>query len=470
MSLKKIIQNPGKLVVIFLLVLAIVVGNIFREKNYASVPLPAENADEYSFAWLGISLIKNQYPIAWSGISGYKKHDYQKINVDNIYDINPNRELFSIDKPWFDHPPLMGLLIGGYAYLKGVREFADASVIIIRRPMLKIAIINTILIFILATQLFGKKVGVLSSILYSLIPTIVISSRLALAENGYIPLFLTSLILAIEYFKKKKQYLWILATVIASIAVLFKMSALAIPLSLILLALFFGGKEKWKLVIFPVGGIIVSLGLFVLYGAYYDWGTFINVLKANSNRFFGAGSEIFYSVLTNPKIIKNYTDGWITAGLISFLITTFTGWKKDKNIKYLSIAVFSYFIIFLYFGSEPYGSYRFPFYPFFIISLSYLLVKLWEEPNILLSLMIFLLPLGTSIHRIVGIMGFQSLVLYFRLGVLLSLIVFAISSFSDKKISITIQRLFLILIFALLIFWSIKEIFFVNIDTWYFIT
>lgn len=468
----KLLITPAKLLVVALLLTAVIFGNKFREYNYATVPFPGENADEYSFGWLGLSLIENHYPIAWSGIGGYKTTDFQKINVDKVFDIQPNRPAFPIDKPWFDHPPLMGLLVGGYAYLHGVRSFVDASVIVLRRPMLKIAILDIILVFILASQLFGKRIGVISALLYSLIPTIVISSRLALAENGYIPLFLASLIFAFEFFKRKKKSLWLTASILASISVLFKLSGISVPLALVFIALVFGGKDRWRQVLYPAIGAMLALGLFALYGAYFDWSTFVSVMSANANRFFGASSEIFYSVISNPKIVntKNYTDGWITAGLISFFIVAFSGWAKDKNIKFLSIAFFSYLFVFLLFGSEPYGNYRFPFYPFIVISLSYVISKLWDKPNIALMIMLALLPIGTEIHRIIGVVGFQKLVPYFRLGVILALGVFGIGLISNKKTVLIIQRLFLIAVGVLLVYWAVREIYFVNVDTWYFIT
>ena len=175
------------------------VGNGLREYSYSEVPNPGETNDEYSFAWLGMSLLSDGYPIAWSGIPGYKTTDYKRINVDGIFDDRPEKPDFPINSPWFDHPPLFGLVTGGYAYFKGIRDFADASVIIIRRPMLKIAALTSFLIFILGWKLLGWVKGLLASLLYSTIPLVVISSRLALAENGYIPLFLLSAIFAVFY-------------------------------------------------------------------------------------------------------------------------------------------------------------------------------------------------------------------------------------------------------------------------------
>ena len=295
--------GKNKTVISFLVLMGILLlGNKLRELNYASVPLPGETADEYSFGWLGISLIDKKYPIAWSGIPAYTYHDYQKINVDGIFDRDPGRALFSIDKPWFDHPPLFGLVTGGYAYFKGVREFKDASVIILRRPMLKIALITTLLIFILGTRLYGRFVGILAALLYSAIPTTVISSRLALAENGLIPLFLGALVFADFYLEKKNIVFWYCASLVAALSVLFKLSGISIFIYLLLIALKFGGKSTKKLLIFLILFVFLAITLYVIYGVYFDWSTFVNVLIANSQRFYGSSAEVFFPAVAHPKI------------------------------------------------------------------------------------------------------------------------------------------------------------------------
>jgi len=75
----------------------------------------------------------------------------------------------------------------------------------------------------------------------------------------------------------------------------------------------------------------------------------VNVWKANSNRFFGASSEIFSTIISNTKITRNYTDGWITASIFAFFAVALKGWAKDKNIKFLAISFFSYFFVNLQF-------------------------------------------------------------------------------------------------------------------------
>src|SRR4030042_1527894 len=396
---------------IILLTVIVILGNTLREFSYAEVPNPGETRDEYSFGWLGISLIKDRFPVAWSGIKAYGYNDEQKINVDHIFDKDAYLPLFPINKPWFDHPPMFGLFIGGYAYAKGVRTFQDASVIILRRPVLKVGILTTILVFILANLLFGKGVAILSSLLYSTVPTIVISSRLALAENGYTPLFLACMIFAVLFFKTKKIYYWYIASFVCGFAILFKLSAVSILVSLSALSLYYGGKEK-----------------------------------------------------------KNLTDGWILSAWISLFIFNFFQKKKDLGIKIISISLFSYLLVFIIFGSEAYGSYRIPFYPFLMIMLAQVIIGFIKLNQLLLLFLLLLLPFGTSLHRLIGVEGFQNYADLFRIFGLFTFFVYFINILIRNPFLKLLERALMYAMVFFVIWLSIKEIYFYTIDKWYFVT
>ena len=461
----------AKIYALILLIPILILGNKLREFSYASVPAPGEVADEYSFGWAGLSLIKNQYPIAWSGISAYKNHDFQKINVDGIYNQDPNRPAFSIDKPWLDHPPLFGLITGGYAYLKGARSFMETSVIFLRRPMLKIGILTTLLVFVFGWRLYGVYVGLISSLLYSTVPYVVISSRLALAENGYTPLFLSSLIFAHYYFEKKKFVFWYLAIFLAGIAIWFKLSAVAVFISLLLLAIFYGKSEKRKLVFNLAIALSLSTLAYIFYGMYFGWETFVNVLFVNSQRFYGASSEIFYQAVNQFRIttLRNFTDGWMLFGWIALFILSLSEFKKKIGGTFLTIAAFSYFTVFILFGSEAYGWYKFPFFPFLIIASARLILKLIENPNLFVYSALILLPIGTSLHRLLGVIEFQKYVPFLRIFSIFLLLIFLLSLLRPEK-SDKFQKLFMVITLIFAIWLSIKEIFFYTIDKWYFVT
>lgn len=467
--LKNRLTIKNVLLVIYLFSLLILAKNL-RVFSYASVPLPGETRDEYSFGWLGISLLRDGYPTAWSGICGYKTYDNQKINVDGIFTNHPEQPAFTINKPWFDHPPFFGLLVGGYAYVKGVRDFKDASVIILRRPMIIIGVISVLFVFLITYELFGVIVAIISSLIYTTSPAVVISSRLALAENAYLLLFLISIYLSLLYLKKKSIYYWIMASVVAGIAVLFKLSALSIGIYLFIFALYLDDKAKKKLIVTVAVALVICLLAFLLYGAYYDLQTFLAVMKSNSNRFFGVGAEIFYNAFSQTKITgsKYLSDGWINIAWISFFVYAFSERNNKTKVVIPIIATFAYLLVFFIWGSEAYGWYRYPLYPFLIIITGKVIYDLIRKPTFLCFLL-FLLPFGTAIHRLIGVEGFQQYINVFRVTAVGSFLLFVIAPLL-KQHTLVLRRIALVAFFVFLIILSIKEVYFYNVGKWIFAT
>lgn len=464
-NIKAVGKNRTLVIVAVLAILF--VGYKLRSFSYDRVPHPGENADEYSFAWLGLSLIQEGYPIAWSGIAGYKSYDYQKINVDHIYDVEPGRGAFPINKPWFDHPPLFGLFIGGYSYLKGVSEFSEASVSILRLPMVKVAILTLIMVYLIASRLYGRIVGFLSTIIFATVPTFVISSRMALAENLTVPLFLISFLAAYLYFEKRKIFYWYLACIFAGISILMKLSSISFPLFLILVTIYFEKKKKLRLLKPALVSLVLPILIFVLYGAYYDWETFKNIFFTNSSRFYGVGAEVFFSVFNRNTITKVFNDGWIQLGWVSLFMLSMNEWRKKRSGSFITIALFSYFLIFILFGSEAYERYRFFFYPFIAISLGWFVNKLLLKPNLFVFTAGMLLPVGTAVHKLIGVNGFQIYVPFLRYFVFGLLLLFLAPLF-NRRFGNMWQRAFVLLVFFFSIIVSVLTVYYYNIDTWYF--
>lgn len=464
------INMKQKIITLLILLAILFLGNKLREVNYATVPAPGENADEYAYSWIGLSILEGRAPKAWSSFpSAYKKVSIEKINVDNIF-LDKTRPPFTLTEPWYDSPPLMGIIVSSFAYLNGVRDFNQASVIITRRPVLKIALITTVLIFILGTIIWGKWVGLLSSLLYSISPVMVISSRMVVPENGYTPLFLGLMICIFQYFKTKKISYWIAACILGIVAFFFKFSGIVLLITLGLTALMFGQKDRVKLVKYTLIAIVITIAIFLLYGKLYDWNVFVNVMLAQMGRFYGASSEAFFQAFNTSKVFKPLTDGWLNLGWVSLFIVSFIYWKeKEIGPKLIIVSFFSYLIVFLLLGSEAYGHYRIPFYPLLAISSAKLLIDLIKAKNVALFLPLMLLPFGTALHRLVGVEGFQTFVPYFRYFLILSLGVFSLGLVKSKWAA-RVQILYMILVISFVVFISMKEIYFYNIDKWYFVT
>ncbi len=444
-----------------LISIIILMGFYLRYHRYSQIPFPGESLDEYSFSWLGLSLIEQGIPIATSGLPSYK-HLYKYINVDQYYHSGAIPNPIPIDQPWFDHPPLLGLITGGYSFIKGVRNFSDASVIYIRKPMLIIGTLNIILLFIFITLIYNKYAALIASLIYSTDPLIVISSRMVQAENLIITFFLLSLISFFLYIKKNNNnFLW-LAITFSGLATLTKVSGWSVPIALILLSNFFSTK-KLENFLKILGGNLAMFSLFIFYGFSYNIHLFLSVWMTNSGRYFREGLLSFYNLFTTQNITRDFSSGWILAGWIAVFIIAFQVKQKSRNL-WIILPLLSYLFIFLLFGSENYGWYKFPFYPFLIGGLGLIFYDLIEEGDLLLSIFILVLPFSIMTNRFFPANEISNKMVFYRLGLLgLAAIIFSSFYYKNKLI----WRIIILLLISSVIIINIYTNSIINISTWY---
>ncbi len=455
-NLIKYFKNQYFLFTIFLLLIALTSFNL-RSFNYSKIPLPGESMDEYSYSWVGLSLIKLGFPIGFSGIGGYPKTEYHYINVDNVFQSTAKGNPFPINYPWFDHPPLLGIFSGGYAYLKGARIFEETSSTLIRKPMLVLGTLTILLTSLYALLIFGKIEAVIVALIYTISPLTIISSRMVQGENGFIPFFLLSLILLLLYKKKDKKVFLILSACLAGLCLLFKISGIVSILTGITFLIYWHKDNRKKLAnsLAIFGFISLSFLLFfITYGLSFDPNLFWTIFSQNSKRYYGLGVNAIYDLISNSKItnLKYLTDGWYFAGWISFLVLIFNS-SKEK-IFYITTPILVYLAVYLFFGSEPYGWYRFPFLPFLYLATAYLIclsLKLGE--HLTFSLIILSLPLTIGISKLINNSQFQSLAGLFRASALIIIAYLILSPlltrYSKKTTSLNQSLVLLFLLLAL---------------------
>lgn len=370
---KKLIFSLFKLVLVLLICF---LGYSLRIKNYSTIPRPGESLDEYANAWSGLGLIQLGIPLGWSYIiSPNYQPSFYFINVDNVYQTglafaNP----FYIHKPWLDHPPGMGLLTGGFGYLKGARALEDASAVFIRKPIVLVGTLSIFLLFVLVNLYFNYPTAILSALIYATSPLIVVSSRMSQSENVFLPLFLLSAIFIRLFQTKQKYFFLVLSAFFAGVGVWFKIPAAMISVSgffLILVSTKKGWLEKIKLA-FSFGWMSLILGVLPLlaYGLALDPKAFFEVISFHSQRNYGIGIPALYNLLTQSKItnLVFLTDGWVFVGWLSWLILLVV--NKNKTQKSLiSIPLFISIIFYIFLGSDAYGWYAFTFLPWLVLSI-----------------------------------------------------------------------------------------------------
>jgi 4-amino-4-deoxy-L-arabinose transferase-like glycosyltransferase len=457
---------------VIILICIAILSLFLRKRDYAQIPIPGQSTDEYSNSWVGLSLIETGMPIGISGLPNYQNETKEYVNVDRFTQYLSSDPL-TLNYPWMDHPPLLGLITGGYAYTQGARVFEDTIALFIRRPIILISTISVALIMIYCWLNFGFLSAIVSGLIYGTTPLIVLSGRMVQSENAIIPMFLLTMIFISQYIKSKKDHWLILAALASGVATLFKLTGFVCYLFVFLSLLnyyhnftkqFFKDFFFYLLIALPV------TSLFLIYGSVYGLKHFFNIFLSNSHRFYGIGPSAIFDLIRQQRLTQHkfLPEVWI---VVSWIVS-FTYFLK-KKIKYKIIvpfvALISYLIIYVFFGSQPYGWYAFPFWPILIIVFSHFFITSLKKCRQFYLLIInLIIVLGVNISRIVGIFEFQPYSKYWRFGVSFILFIGIIYFLINKiKINKNLKTAISLILFGFSIYLNLIYLNKINIDFWW---
>lgn len=364
-----------------LLGIILCIGTWIRSVNLSVWPREGATFDEFAWTFQGLSIIMKGVPTSWSPHSAYT-------NRREWY--NPQGAHFILVTPYLEHPPLFGLVAGGFAYLEGIRDFSQVTAAKIRPLALFLGVLSISAIFLLGKSVYGTKIGILASSLYAIVPTVAIGSRLVQNENFFIPLFLLSLYFANEYIKKPTKGKLFGSVVISSILPLAKVPWVAAPMSVILLFLI---HKRWKEAGVTAVSTLVCFSGFLLYGFMLDSSVFTNLWKLQMARYDMAFDSVF-ALFRNPLIAdRTFVDGWIYFGWAAMI------WLLSRDIKKtlpIILGFLAYFAVYIFaIPNEPlHGWYRYPFYPFLILATASMISE-FVNTNYFLQA-IFFVVIGSS--------------------------------------------------------------------------
>jgi 4-amino-4-deoxy-L-arabinose transferase-like glycosyltransferase len=422
--------------VLFLFFLGL--GAYLRADNLYTWPRLGATFDEYAWTWQGMNLIQNGIPSSWSPHPQYENFEqivYQEAN-------------FRIVTPFLEHPPLFGLAAGGFAILNGVENMLELHIRDIRPLALILGVISIGLVFLLTRQLYDKKIALIAALLYATIPTIAVGSRIVQNENLFIPMWLLSLLFISKYLKEKRTIYRNLAAVICGLLVLAKIPWIAAAGSIFLIFLFL---KKYKDAVLFLISPVLSLLLFVAYGFYYDADLFFKLWGLQVARYDLTFISVF-ALFQKPYLVDRfYLDGWIYFGGFAFILLLL----NFKKHFFIIFPLLSYFVIFMAgIPDEPgHGWYRYPFYPFLVISIA-LFIKEYFNKNYILTFL-FLIIVGLSLLELTWSRTFGFSFFVFRAYIALSSISLLPLFFpKTKKISGYINYITLVIIFNLSV-WSV---------------
>lgn len=265
------------LVVSGLLAAILVVALGLRLHGYTTDPAPAANYDGLGWAWQGQSLILQHVPHAWSWQTSYHPTAYVR---------EPHGVWLPLVSPYFDHPPVFGLLVGGAALLAGEHTPGSVTEGVIRLVPIALSLLTILLLYLLVRRVTGRRwIGLAAAALFAVAPAMVLTGRLVESEALLTPVLLAAVILALRV--RDGAGRWAVAGLVALclLAPLVKEPGVIVPVIAAVILVF--SSRRW-LALLPIAGAAVGLGLYLIYAAALDWPLFIaTVLAEGKGRHAG---------------------------------------------------------------------------------------------------------------------------------------------------------------------------------------
>ena len=366
--------------------------------------------DEHDYIWVGKSFLQGQMTSGWSDFQAYEQDseidgrmsiNQFLINIDGV-DVNyKNAKSFSLPilyvptvdygkgdlqiryiAPYFDHPPLGGIIMAAFNPANSVDE---VNITETRKSMNDIALITSLLIFTFGFLIGGFWVGLLSFLVYATVPTNIFITRLALAENIIIPFALISFIFLDLYSKTKNKLLAVASGLFAGACGLCKVPGLFVLLSGVIY-LFIKDVEKLNfkksLVFgnykyFTIPGLLVFL-LYPLYGLLISPDLFKEVIFSQVGREY-PGPILLIESITKLSFKDAFFDGWWIGGWVVSLLVVVKYFNKHK---FLALSFLSYIFVMLFMAAAKYPWYFITALPFLCVFTASFLKKLVIKPNV----------------------------------------------------------------------------------------
>lgn len=349
--------------------------------NYTHYPQRGASSDEYTYSFMGISLITKGVPSSWSNFAAYAQTKHYDLIIDHLY--------FWIVEPYFDHPPLNGLLVGSWALLNGENTFEKIQLSTIRMVPIALSVVTTYLIFLLGNTLLGFQTGVWASLIYATSTIMVVNSRVVFAENLLTPLFLFALYIYSRIKKPMKIKNALTLGLLSGLAIWTKEAGITIYFTI--LFLFLIDRQKIKPILVTTGMTALGILLYISYGMHYNGKLFWEILSLQSTRLIGP--DTLHLLLTKPIIVnKVFFDGWYLLGFVTILWTLL----DTQRYKLIAIPAVIY-LLFQLVGINREGEmgwYMIPMFPFFSLAIGALAVKHLPKRNLMIVLVILFVGLS----------------------------------------------------------------------------
>jgi 4-amino-4-deoxy-L-arabinose transferase-like glycosyltransferase len=371
-------------------ILVVGVGLGYRLYDYDVSPDFRENEDELFAMWNGYSLLTDGTTRGWTLWHGY--YEAEGPETGTIYQAHYFYRPFHLVTPYFEHPPLLHLLVGAAGWLGGARDYLEVSLSHARLVPIALSVVVMLLMIAIGRRLDrGSPAPWLGTLLYAGLPWIALQTRVVKEEALVTPLALGSVLAFLEWrdriaagiaaadptIRSRAARWLVLAAGLAALATLAKVTGIAFSLALAVLVARVGRKRDVALVL---GAAALALGALALYGWALGWDAFVFAQRLQTSR--PVHFNIFLRFFDDPQINHNVVGrGWLLFLWLGAMATLFA--RRSRDTAVLAVPLFTYFVaIALGSGTWTYGWYVTPLLPFLCLAAGRFVADLWREPEL----------------------------------------------------------------------------------------
>lgn len=256
--------------------------------GYTTNPDKLANFDGVGWAWNGQALWLQHTTAGWSYLPSY--HNVVAVQVERSGVYLPGVS------PYFDHPPLFSLLVGGVAVMAGENTPYTLTEGVIRLVPIGLSLLTIVLSYALVRRLTGRQwIALACAAGLAFAPPMILTARLVESEALLAPLLLATLLLVLRLRDHPGRWSLVALAILCAAAPLVKEPGIVLGV-IAAAALLVSGRRR--LAVLPLACMALGVGLYALLGAAVDWHVFTSTILAQSGRrtsLWGAAVNYFGS-------------------------------------------------------------------------------------------------------------------------------------------------------------------------------
>ena len=373
--------------------------------DYDVMPDFRENEDELFAMWNGFSLLQDGTARGWSLWWGSY---LTQPNVGEVYQAHYFYRTFDLVTPYFEHPPLLHLLVGAAGHLAGAEDYLEVTLGQARIVPIALSVVVILQMLAIGRRLYPRSTAPYwGAFLYAALPWIVLQTRVVKEEALVTPLALGAILAFLKWRDEgRSTRMLALAAFLASVTVLAKVTGLAFAIALCILVAKECAKTASQSVIptgtqtdalsatqtgmYPrtgmqsvslvIGISALSVLALCIYGYALGWEAFRFASHLQTLRHINF--NVFLRFFDEPRINHSSLGrGWSLFLWLAAAKTLFS--KSERESAVLAVPLLVYLMaIAVGSGTWHFGWYTMPLLPFVCLAAGRFMEELYRAPDL----------------------------------------------------------------------------------------